>query len=86
MDIITGLSKISALFVIARQLVFQFKEAPVDVKQVSRELGVRYVLEGSVRKPADRVRTTAQLVDGVTAGHLWAERYTATSPSLRDPG
>ena len=74
-DIITGLSKISALFVIARNSSFKFKEAPVDVKQVSRELGVRYVLEGSVRKAGGRVRITAQLVDGVTAGHLWAERY-----------
>ena len=74
-DIITGLSKISSLFVIARNSSFKYRTPPIDVKQVSRELGVRYILEGSVRKAGDRVRVTAQLVDGATAGHLWAERY-----------
>ena len=74
-DIITGLSKISTLFVIARNSSFKYREAPIDVKQVGRELGVRIVLEGSVRKAGNRVRITAQLIDGATAGHLWAERY-----------
>ena len=74
-DIITGLSKISGLFVIARNSSFKYRSSSVDVKKVSRELGVHYVLEGSVRKAGDRVRVTAQLIDGKTAGHLWAERY-----------
>ena len=62
-DIITGLSRIKWLFVIARNSTFTYKGRPVDVKQVGRELGVRYVLEGSVRKAADRVRITGQLID-----------------------
>jgi len=74
-DLITDLSKISGLFVIARNSVFTYKGKPVKVEEVGRELGVRYVLEGSVRKAGDRVRITAQLVDANTGGHLWAERY-----------
>ena len=74
-DIITDLSKVSALFVIARNSSFTYKGQAVDVKHVARELGVRFVLEGSVRKAANRVRITAQLIDGASAGHLWAERY-----------
>jgi adenylate cyclase len=74
-DLITDLSKISGLFVIARNSVFTYKGKAVKVNQVSQELGVRYVLEGSVRKAGDRVRITAQLVDAGTGGHLWAERY-----------
>ncbi len=74
-DITTDLSKISGLFVIARNSSFSFKGKPVKVKEVGRELGVRYVLEGSVRKAGDRVRITAQLIDADTEGHLWAERY-----------
>ncbi|MGB9043702.1 MAG: adenylate/guanylate cyclase domain-containing protein [Pseudolabrys sp.] len=74
-DIITGLSRIKWLFVIARNSTFTYKSRPVDVKQVGRELGVRYVLEGSVRKAADRVRITGQLVDTATGAHVWAERY-----------
>src|ERR1035437_4605346 len=74
-DIITGLSRIKWLFVIARNSTFTYKGRAVDVKQVSRELGVRYVLEGSVRKVADRVRITAQLVEAESSVHLWAERY-----------
>jgi adenylate cyclase len=74
-DLITDLSKLSGLFVIARNSVFTYKGKPVKVDQVSRELGVRYVLEGSVRKAGQRVRITAQLVDANTSGHLWAERY-----------
>jgi adenylate cyclase len=74
-DIITGLSRIKWLFVIARNSTFTYKGRAVDVKQVGRELGVRYVLEGSVRKAADRVRITGQLIDATTGAHVWAERY-----------
>jgi TolB-like protein/Flp pilus assembly protein TadD len=74
-DIITGLSRIKWLFVIARNSSFTYKGSAVDVKQVGRDLGVRYVLEGSLRKAGERVRVSAQLVDAETAGHLWAERY-----------
>ena len=74
-EIITTLSKVPALFVIARNSVFTYKGKSVKVQQVGKELGVRYVLEGSVRKAGDRVRITAQLVDTATGGHLWSERY-----------
>ena len=74
-DIITALSRFRQLFVIARNSTFVYKNRPVDVRQVARELGVRYVLEGSVRKAANRVRFTAQLIDAVSGGHLWAERF-----------
>ncbi len=74
-DIITDLSKVSGLFVIARNSVFTYKGRAVRPESVSRELGVRYVLEGSVRKVGDRVRITAQLIDATTGFHLWAERY-----------
>jgi len=74
-EIITTLSKVPHLFVIARNSVFTYKGKPVKVQQVGRELGVRYVLEGSVRRAGDRVRITAQLVDAATGGHLWSERY-----------
>ncbi|MGO9360561.1 MAG: winged helix-turn-helix domain-containing protein [Xanthobacteraceae bacterium] len=74
-DIITGLSRIKWLFVIARNSSFTYKGRAVDVKQVGRELGVRYVLEGSVRKAANRVRITGQLIDAEDGSHLWAERY-----------
>jgi adenylate cyclase len=74
-DIITGLSRIKWLFVIARNSTFTYKGRAADVKQVGRELGVRYVLEGSVRKAADRVRITGQLIDAGTGAHVWAERY-----------
>lgn len=74
-DLITDLSKVSGLFVIARNSVFTYKGKPVKINEVGRELGVRYLLEGSVRKANDRVRITAQLVDATTEGHLWAERY-----------
>src|SRR5215212_4030501 len=73
-DIITALSRFKALFVIARNSSFTYKGRAVDVKVVGRELGVRYVLEGSVRKAANRVRITGQLVDTGTGAHLWAER------------
>ena len=74
-DIITGLSRFSSLFVIARNSSFTYKGQAIDVKQVGRELGVRYVLEGSVRKAGDRVRITSQLIEAGTGGHVWAERY-----------
>ncbi len=74
-DLITDLSKISSLFVIARNSTFVYKGKPIRIRQVAEELGVRYVLEGSVRKVADRIRINAQLIDATTGGHLWAERY-----------
>jgi len=74
-DIITALSRFRQLFVIARNSSFTYKGRAIDVKQVGRELGVRYVLEGSVRKAANRVRITGQLIDSVTGGHLWADRF-----------
>ena len=74
-NIISALSKISKMFVIARNSTFTYKGKPVNVKQVSRELGVRYVLEGSVQKAEDQLRVTAQLVDATTGNHLWSERY-----------
>jgi adenylate cyclase len=74
-DIITELSKISALFVIGRHSAFTYKGRSVTLKQVGRDLGVRYVLEGSVRKAGKRLRITAQLIDALTDHHLWAERY-----------
>jgi adenylate cyclase len=74
-DLITDLSKISGLHVIARNSVFTFKGKAVNVPDVARDLGVAWVMEGSVRKSGNRVRVTAQLIDGSTGGHLWAERY-----------
>jgi adenylate cyclase len=74
-EIITALSRFKSLFVIARNSSFTFKGKAVDVKRVGRELGVRYVLEGSVRKAAGKVRITGQLIDAVTGAHLWADRF-----------
>jgi TolB-like protein/class 3 adenylate cyclase len=74
-DLITDLSKISGLFVIARNSTFTYKGKPVRVQQVAEDLGVRYVLEGSVRKAGEKVRINAQLIDATTGHHLWAERY-----------
>jgi adenylate cyclase len=74
-DLTTSLSKFAGLFVIARNSAFQYKGLHVDVKQIGRELGVRYVLEGSVRRDAHRVRITAQLIDASAGAHLWAEYY-----------
>ena len=74
-DIITEISKISGLFVIARHSSFTYKGQSVTVKQVGRDLGVRYVLEGSVRRQGDRIRVTAQLIDAPSEHHLWAERF-----------
>lgn len=81
-DIITGLSRINWLFVIARSSTFTYKDRAVDVKQVGRELGVRYVLEGSVRKTSGTVRITGQLIDASTGMHVWAERYDRQSDDI----
>ena len=81
-DIITGLSRIKWLFVIARNSTFTYKNRAIDVKQVGRELGVRYVLEGSVRRVADRIRITGQLIDAVSGAHVWAERYDRKSNDI----
>jgi len=83
-EIITALSRFRQLFVIARNSSFTYKGRSVDVKQVGRELGVRYVLEGSVRKAASRVRITAQLIDAVRGTHLWAERIDGTFGDIFD--
>ena len=74
-DLITGLSKLRWFFVIARNSSFSYKGKSVDIKNVARELGVRYVLEGSVRKGGNNVRITAQLIDAATNNHIWADRY-----------
>jgi adenylate cyclase len=74
-DVITALSRYPSLFVIARNSCFTYKGRAVDIKQVGHELGVRYVLEGSVRKAGNRIRVTAQLVEGETSNHVWAQRY-----------
>jgi adenylate cyclase len=74
-DIITDLSKVSALAVVARNTAFMFKGQAVDTRRIARELGVEHILEGSVRKSGGRVRITAQLVDGASGQHVWAERY-----------
>ena len=81
-DITTGLSRIKWLFVIARNSSFAYRNKTIDVKQVGRELGVRYVLEGSVRKLADRIRISAQLIDTATGAHVWAERYDRKSDDI----
>jgi adenylate cyclase len=73
--LITDLSKISGLFVIARHSTFFYKGKPVKIEQLGRELGVRYVLEGSVQRAGERVRINTQLIDAITSGHVWAERY-----------
>jgi len=74
-DITTELSRFSELMVIARNSAFQYKGKAVDIRQVGRELGARYVLEGSVRRSGDRIRITAQLIDAVAGAHRWGERY-----------
>src|SRR5207244_2146804 len=74
-EIITALSRFRHLFVIARNSSFTYKGRPVDVKQVGQELGVRYVLEGSVRRAGSRMRIAGQLVDAATGAHLWADRF-----------
>ena len=83
-DIITALSRFKSLFVIARNSTFAYKGKAIDVRQVGRELGVRYVLEGSVRKAGDRLRITGQLVDGVSGAHLWADRFDGSLEDVFD--
>jgi adenylate cyclase len=83
-EIITALSRFRNLFVIARNSSFTYKGRAVDVKQVGRELGVRYVLEGSVRKAGERLRITGQLIDASTGGHLWADRFEGTLAQVFD--
>ena len=83
-DIITALSKLHWFFVVARNSSFIYKGKAVDVKRVARELGVRYVLEGSVRKSGNRVRITAQLIDAATGNHIWAERYDSELSDIFD--
>src|SRR5207302_10922070 len=81
---ITALSRIRWLFVIARNSSFTYKGRSVGVKQVGRELGVRYVLEGSVRKGGNRVRITAQLIEAETGAHLWADRFDGSLADVFD--
>jgi adenylate cyclase len=83
-EIITALSQIRWLFVIARNSTFTYKGQAIDVKQVGRELGVRYVLEGSVRKGGNRVRITAQLIDATSGAHLWADRFDGSLEDIFD--
>jgi TolB-like protein/class 3 adenylate cyclase len=83
-EIITGLSRIKWLFVIARNSTFTYKGRTVDVKQIGRELGVRYVLEGSVRKAGNRVRITGQLIDALSGTHLWADRFDSPLDDIFD--
>jgi TolB-like protein len=83
-EITTALSRFRQLFVIARNSSFTYKGRSVDVKQVGRELGVRYVLEGSVRKAANRVRITGQLIDSVSAAHIWADRFDGALEDIFD--
>ena len=83
-DIITALSRFKSLFVIARNSTFTYKGKPIDTKQVGRELGVRYVLEGSVRKAGNQIRITGQLIQADSGTHLWAERYDGDSAEVFD--
>ena len=77
-DLITELSKISGLLTIARNSVFNYKNKALDIRQVAKELGVRYVLQGSMRRAGEQLRINAQLIDGTTGSHVWAERYDRT--------
>jgi adenylate cyclase len=81
-DLITDLSKVAGLFVVARNSVFPFKGRSVNVREVAEKLGVRYVLEGSVRRAGDQVRVNAQLIDATTGGHLWAERHDGSATDI----
>jgi adenylate cyclase len=83
-DIITGLSRSKSLFVIARHSTFTYKDKAVDIRQVGRELGIRYVLEGSVRRSGTRVRITGQLVDATSGMHLWADRFDSQLDDIFD--
>jgi TolB-like protein len=81
-DLTTDLSRISGSFVIARNTAFTYKGKPVDAKQIGRELGVRYVLEGSVRRAGDKVQVNVQLIDATTGAHLWADRFDTERANL----
>ena len=83
-DLTTDLSRISGSFVIARNTAFTYKTKPVDVKQLGRELGVRYVLEGSVRRAGDWVRVNVQLTDAKSGRHLWADRFDTDRANLAE--
>ncbi len=83
-DIITALSRVHSFFVVARNSSFAYKGRTVDVKTIGRELGVRYVLEGSVRKGGNRIRVTAQLIEAATGGHVWANRFDGTPDDIFD--
>ena len=83
-EITTAIARLPWLFVIARNSSFTYKSKPVDVKQVARELGVRYVLEGSVRKAGQRVRITGQLIDATTGNHIWADRFDGALDDIFD--
>src|SRR5215831_944270 len=86
-DLTTDLSRLAGMLVISRNTAFTYRNKPIDTKQIGRELGVRYVLEGSVRRSGSRVRVTAQLIDAATDAHLWAERFdgdTADPFALQD--
>jgi TolB-like protein len=83
-DLITDLSKISGLFVIARNSTFIYKGKPVEIRTVAEDLGVRYVLEGSVRREGGRLRVNAQLIDAMTGGHIWADRFDGDVTNIFD--
>jgi len=85
-DIITALSQFNQLFVIARNSSFTYKGRAVDVRQVAKDLGVRYVLEGGVRKSGNRLRITGQLIDAATGAHLWANKFDGGGGCFRAPG
>jgi len=80
----TDLSRIAGSFVIARNTAFTYKGKPIDAKQIGRELGVRYVLEGSVRRTGDQVRVNAQLIDAESGAHLWADRFDTDRANLAE--
>src|SRR5205823_13198209 len=81
-DLTTDLSRISHMLVISRNSAFTYKDKPVNAKQIGRELGVRYVLEGSVRRSGNQVRVSVQLIDAATDAHLWAERFDSDTVDL----
>jgi TolB-like protein len=81
-DLTTDLSRLSGMFVIARNTAFTYRDKPIGAKQIGGDLGVRYVLEGSVRRSADQVRINTQLIDSATGAHLWAERFDSTARDL----
>jgi TolB-like protein len=83
-DLITSLSKMPGIFVIARNSTFAYKGKAADIRQIAKELGVRYVLEGSVRKAADRLRITGQLVEGTDATHVWADKFEGAIEDIFD--